>query len=167
MHSFGMGASPVQFRVGAPIFRSCSPISRGTTSRASPVQVRTLPRAPAFALRASARRANFGPASIKVMQRTFNPQNRARYPGGPPVSDWIGGFMDCWSNGASAPGGRFPLIHHSTTPLPHFRLPGRLIVGQRPLKARMRVRFQPRQPFSFAISDLRVTSSYPNWHHRA
>jgi hypothetical protein len=24
------------------------------------------------------------PASIKVMQRTFNPQNRARYPGGPP-----------------------------------------------------------------------------------
>ena len=26
----------------------------------------------------------FGPASIKVMQRTFNPQNRARYPGGPP-----------------------------------------------------------------------------------
>src|SRR5687768_3859566 len=24
-------------------------------------------------------------ASIKVMQRTFNPQNRARYPGGPPI----------------------------------------------------------------------------------
>ena len=29
-----------------------------------------------------------------------------------------------------------------------FLLPGRLIVGQRPLKARMLVRFQPRQPVS-------------------
>ena len=34
---------------------------RGTTSRTSPVQVQVLPRAP------------FWPASIKVMQRTFNP----------------------------------------------------------------------------------------------
>jgi hypothetical protein len=25
------------------------------------------------------------PASIKVMQRTFNPLNRERYPGGPPI----------------------------------------------------------------------------------
>ena len=30
-------------------------------------------------------RAPFRPASIKVMQRTFNPWNRARYPGGPPI----------------------------------------------------------------------------------
>jgi hypothetical protein len=28
----------------------------------------------------------FRPASIKVMQRTFNPWNRERYPGGPPVA---------------------------------------------------------------------------------
>ena len=37
------------------------------------MQVRILPRAP------------FRPASIKVMQRTFNPLNRERYPGGPPL----------------------------------------------------------------------------------
>ena len=53
--------------------RSRSPTSRDTTSRASPVRVRILPR------------ASFRPASIKVMQRTFNPLNRARYPGGPPI----------------------------------------------------------------------------------
>src|SRR5450755_3738231 len=35
--------------------------------------------------RAQAPRALIWPASIKVMQRTFNPQNRARYPGGPPI----------------------------------------------------------------------------------
>ena len=43
----------------------------GTTSRASIVQVQVLPRAP------------FRPASIKVMQRTFNPLNGEHYPGGP------------------------------------------------------------------------------------
>src|ERR1035438_2328848 len=58
------------------------------------------------------------------MQRTFNPQNRARYPGGPPF------------------------------------LPGRLIVGQRPLKARMRVQFQPRQPIS-AWWGNSITSGLP------
>ena len=47
----------------------------------------------------SCREHQFRPASIKVMQRTFNPLNRERYPGGPPT------------------------------------LPGRLIVGRRPLKA--------------------------------
>ena len=129
-------------------FGSCSPTRRGTTSRASPAQVQTLPRAPAFALRAPARRANFRPASIKVMQRTFNPQNRARYPGGPPSLDWNDGVMDCWSNASTVSSGCLPLIHHSITPLPHFCLPGRLIVGQRPLKARMRVQFQPRQPIN-------------------
>ena len=46
---------------------------RGTTLRASPVPVRIRPRAP------------FRPASIKVMQRTFNPLNGERYPGGPPA----------------------------------------------------------------------------------
>src|ERR1017187_587444 len=46
---------------------------RGTRSRTSPVQVQILPRAPIW------------PASIKVMQRTFNPWNRAHYPGGPPI----------------------------------------------------------------------------------
>ncbi len=55
------------------LFCSCSPTSRDTTSRASLVQVRILARAP------------FRPASIKVMQRTFNPLNRERYPGGPPL----------------------------------------------------------------------------------
>jgi hypothetical protein len=38
----------------------------------------------------------FRPASIKVMQRTFNPWNRARYPGGPP-------FFASWCN-SSIPG---------------------------------------------------------------
>lgn len=32
-------------------------------------------------------RGCFWPASIKVMQRTFNPWNRVRYPGGPPFLD--------------------------------------------------------------------------------
>ena len=45
---------------------------RGTTSRASPVQVRFLPRAP------------FRPASFKVKQRSFKPLNSERYRGGPP-----------------------------------------------------------------------------------
>ena len=49
------------------------------------MQVRILPRAP------------FWPASIKVMQRTFNPLNWERYPGGPPSSDWSDGVVDCWS----------------------------------------------------------------------
>src|SRR5580658_5852378 len=61
-------------------------------------------------------------------------------------------------------------------------MPGRLIVGQRPLKARMLVHcssrseqfylgkpsckaweapFQPRQPLSFTISDLRLTNPAP------
>ena len=96
------------------------------------------------------------PASIKVMQRTFNPQNRAHYPGGPPASDWIDGFMDYWRNAPTVFHGGFSAIHFLINPLPQFFLPGRLIVGQRPLKARMLVRFQPRQPisifdFGFAI----------------
>src|SRR5437667_9252659 len=33
----------------------------------------------------SCREHQFRPASIKVMQRTFNPLNRERYPGGPPT----------------------------------------------------------------------------------
>jgi hypothetical protein len=37
----------------------------------------------------------FRPASIKVMQRTFNPWNRARYPGGPPI-------FAGWSNSNSS-----------------------------------------------------------------
>ena len=168
MHFFGMEASSVQLRVGAPVWWPCastavepplrqvsyarcaqgstgdcdhlgllaealptsfvrkscrgstggrlhllcsrSPTSRDATSRASPVQVRILPRAP------------FRPASIKVMQRTFNPLNRERYPGGP-------------------------------------RLPGRLIVGHRPLKATMVVRIHPRQP-AFA---LRATARQANF----
>ena len=63
---------PVQPRLEAPLLFARVAQCRGTTSRASPVQVRVLPRAP------------FRPASIKVMQRTFNPLNRERYPGGPP-----------------------------------------------------------------------------------
>src|SRR5205814_7789635 len=63
---------PVQLRVEAPFLSLASSNRRDTTSRASPVRVRILPRAP------------FRPASIKVMQRTFNPLNRERYPGGPP-----------------------------------------------------------------------------------
>ena len=55
-------------------YRSRGPNSRDTSPRASPVRVRILPRAP------------FRPASIKVMQRTFNPLNRERYPGGPPIA---------------------------------------------------------------------------------
>ncbi len=34
----------------------------------------------------SCREHQFRPASIKVMQRTFNPLNRERYPGGPPFA---------------------------------------------------------------------------------
>ena len=48
-----------------------------------------------------------GPASIKVMQRTFNPQNRARYPGGPPAFARSFGsasqFIASWCN-SSIPG---------------------------------------------------------------
>ena len=69
---------PEHPRLEAPFLRgtaqaACVAQCRGTTSRTSPVQVQVLPRAPIW------------PASIKVMQRTFNPQNRARYPGGPPT----------------------------------------------------------------------------------
>jgi len=45
---------------------------RDTTSRASVVQGRILPRAP------------FWPASFKVKQRSFKPLNSERYRGGPP-----------------------------------------------------------------------------------
>ena len=39
-------------------------------------------------------RAPFRPASIKVMQRTFNPLNRERYPGGPPIfASWCNRSM--------------------------------------------------------------------------
>src|SRR5258706_6163031 len=41
-------------------------------------------------------------------------------------------------------------LSHLLSPISHLpasALPGRLTVGQRPLKARMLVRFQPRQPF--------------------
>ena len=38
-------------------------------------------------------------------------------------------------------------------------MPGRLIVGQRPLKARMRVQLQPRQP-SFAPRKLRMAGQF-------
>ena len=40
-------------------------------------------------------------------------------------------------------------------------LPGRLIVGQRPLKARMLVRFQPRQPISVAVHVERSFLAHP------
>ena len=36
-------------------------------------------------------------ASIKVMQRSFKPQNTGQYRGSPPSSKWIVGVMDCWS----------------------------------------------------------------------
>ena len=83
--SFCKEILPVQPRLEAPFFvalRQAARVAqcRGTTSRASPLQVRILPRAP------------FRPASIKVMQRTFNPLNRERYPGGPPFL--LGGDCD-------------------------------------------------------------------------
>src|SRR5439155_7500293 len=66
--------------------------------------------------------------SIKVVQRTFNPLNRERCPGGPP------------------------------------KLPGRPIEGLRPLKARMLVRFRPRQPLTarylIAIMAILVPTLY-------
>ena len=65
---------PCRCNSGGRLQSFCSRTQRrGTTSRTSPVQVRALPRAP------------FWPASIKVMHRTFNPLNRERYPGGPPI----------------------------------------------------------------------------------
>lgn len=95
-------------------------------------------RAPAFAGR---------PASIKVMQRTFNPWNRARYPGGPPISN-----AECRMQSAEWPSDvpTGSKVLHSTFFTLHFFLPGRLTAGQRPLKALMVVRVHPRQPFSNA-----------------
>ena len=46
-----------------------------------------------------------------------------------------------------------PSLHHSTNPLPHFFLPGRLTVGHRPLKATMVVRIHPRQPFQMQSAE--------------
>ena len=84
--------------------------------------------------------SNFWLASIKVMLRSFKSWNRERYPGGPPA------FALRATDGRPPPstfaGYRW-----------QAKLPGRPTVGQRPLKARMLVRPQPRQPISISIKD--------------
>jgi hypothetical protein len=67
--------------------------------------------------------------------------------------------MDGWMNASKAVNSRFPAIHYSINPSPHFFLPGRLTVGQRSRRSgtRMLVQFQPRQPLSFTTYDLRLT----------
>jgi hypothetical protein len=93
MHSLGKRTSSVQLRVRAPSFsevptaaaRGCRRLCAGSRARAPAVE-------PALRQVSYARRAQGStgdcdhswPASIEVMQRTFNPWNRERYPGGPP-----------------------------------------------------------------------------------
>jgi hypothetical protein len=45
-------------------------------------------------------------------------------------------------------------ILHSAFLIMHFGLPGRLIVGQRPLKALVLVQIQPRQPIQMQIETI-------------
>src|SRR6185369_6573829 len=73
---------------------------------------------------------------------------------------------------SATPGGRSSLecgnrsalrgVFHSAFLFLPFLLPGRLIVGQRPLKARMLVQIQPRQPLFFdlrwQICDLKTNN---------
>ncbi len=81
-------AEPEQHRREAPSHRSRSPSvctrPRDTTPRASSLHVQLLPRAPTWCSPSGGSASPLWPASIEVMQRTFNPRNRERYPGGPP-----------------------------------------------------------------------------------
>ena len=79
------------------------------------------------------------------MQRTFNPLNRERYPGGPPALEGRR------SNAEGLVAARCFL--HSSFVILHFLLPGRLIAGHRPLKASVVVRVHPRQPFQMESAE--------------
>jgi hypothetical protein len=92
MPSLGKRISSVQLRVRAPWLSkvptaASRSVAVGDGDRAQAPAVEPALRQVSYARRAQGSTGDCDhswPASIEVMQRTFNPWNRERYPGGPP-----------------------------------------------------------------------------------
>jgi hypothetical protein len=92
------------------------------------------------------------------MQRTFNPWNRARYPGGPLHLRF--GIYDL-REATKSPAARKSSFVNRKWKSSAFNLPRGVTAACRVLTPTVLVRIQARQPSQFTIWDLRFTSRRP------